>query len=119
MLTDPVHLLVTHLLSIVGFAMATVVFAVLVVQRRSPGTTFAWLLAIVLVPYVGVPLYLVFGGRKLTKKPGKARLYNPLAVTTDGSIGGMLHASGAPAPRGGNAFELFVTGETAFEAVIA
>jgi len=98
--TGIVHLLVTHLLSIVGFVMATVLIAVILVQRRAPGTTFAWLLVIVLVPYVGVPLYLVFGGRKLGASR-KARL-----------------ASGPPPPSAGNAFELFVTGEAAFAAII-
>ena len=116
--TDLVHLLVTHALSIVGFAMATLLIAVIVVQRRAPGTTFAWLLAIVLVPYVGVPLFLVFGGRKLATT-GKARLYLPSPSPTDGSIGNMLHASGAPPPRAGNSFELFVTGEAAFAAIVA
>jgi cardiolipin synthase len=94
----PQHLLVSHLLSIVGFAMATVLIAVIVVQRRAPGTTFAWLLAIVLIPYIGVPLFLMFGGRKLTRGD-KAQLREPPA-------------------RDGNTFELFTTGEGAFAAII-
>src|SRR5882724_8714907 len=111
MTTDPVHLLVSHLLSIVGFAMAVVVIAVLVVQRRSPGTTFAWLLAIVLIPYIGVPLYLVFGGRKLKMRGGKQRLYAPVPeLEQEDSFGGMLCASGAPPPRAGNSLELYTSG---------
>src|SRR5262245_50704119 len=99
--------------------MATLLITVIVVQHRAPGTTFAWLLAIVLVPYVGVPLFLVFGGGKLTTtSKTTARLYRPGPSLTDGSIGGMLHASGAPPPRTGNSFELFVTGEAAFAAIV-
>ena len=49
------HLLLSHLSAIIGFAMATLLIATIVGQRRAPGTTFAWLLAIVLIPYVGVP----------------------------------------------------------------
>lgn len=112
------HLLVTHALSIVGFVMATVLIAVLLVQRRAPGTTFAWLLAIVLAPYLGVPLYLVFGGRKLRgnlKRP----LYARGVLAADGSLAAMLHASGAPPPRAGNAFELYTSGEAAYAAVLA
>ncbi|MGH6962407.1 MAG: PLDc N-terminal domain-containing protein [Dongiaceae bacterium] len=30
---------------------------------RTPQGTIAWLIALVLLPYVAVPLYLVFGGR--------------------------------------------------------
>ena len=94
----PQPLLISHLLSIVGFAMATVLIAVIVVQRRAPGTTFAWLLAIVLIPYLGVPLYLMFGGRKVGTR-GKAQLREP-------------------PPRDGNSFELYTTGESAFAAVL-
>ena len=115
-----VHLLISHLLSIVGFAMATVLIAVIVVRRRAAGTTFAWLLAIVLIPYVGVPLYLVFGGRKLRSNRGKAKLYETdgAAKVQDASLAAMLCASGAPPPRTGNSFELYPTGEAAFAAII-
>jgi cardiolipin synthase len=34
-------------------------------QRRSPTAAVSWVLAISLVPYVGLPLYLMFGTRKL------------------------------------------------------
>jgi cardiolipin synthase A/B len=44
-------------------------------QRRPVGSAIAWLLAVVLIPYLGVPLYLVFGGRKLSRRAsGKERL---------------------------------------------
>ena len=33
-------------------------------QRRPTGSSFAWLLAIILIPYLGIPCYLIFGGRK-------------------------------------------------------
>jgi cardiolipin synthase len=34
-------------------------------QRRSPTAAISWVLTIALVPYVGLPLYLLFGTRKL------------------------------------------------------
>ncbi len=44
-------------------------------QRRPVGSAIAWLLAVVLIPYLGVPFYLVFGGRKLSRRAsGKLRL---------------------------------------------
>jgi cardiolipin synthase len=108
------------LLSVVGFAMATLLLAVVVVQRRAPGTTYAWLLAIVLIPYVGVPLFLVFGGRKLRSTRGKSRLYPDVSKGVDrATIGGMLCASGAPPPRAGNGYTLYPTGEAAFASIIA
>ncbi|HTR51975.1 MAG TPA: phospholipase D-like domain-containing protein [Kofleriaceae bacterium] len=116
------QLLASHLSTILGFAMATLLTAAIVAQRRAPGTTFAWLLAIVLIPYVGVPLYLVFGGRKLKRRGGKAALYAKGAEAPAGphdTIASMLCASGAPPPRAGNTFELLPTGETAFAEIVA
>jgi cardiolipin synthase len=113
------HLIVSHISTIVGFVMATLLLATSVADRRAPGTMFAWLLAVVLIPYVGVPLYLVFGGRKLRKQGGKARLYaSARPVDREHSLAAMLCASGAPPPREGNRFELLPTGEGAFAAIL-
>jgi cardiolipin synthase len=116
------HLVATHLLSIVGFAMAVLLIANIVREQRTPGSTFAWLLAITLVPYVGVPLYLIFGGRKLKRQASrKALLYapGPSALREGASdLERMLVGLGAPPARNGNRFQLLTTGETAFAAVI-
>ncbi len=108
-----------HLASIAGFVMGAVLIAVIVVQRRAPGTTIAWLLAIVFIPYVGVPAYLVFGGRKL-RSTSKPRLYRPQDApeAARGTIAGMLCVSGSPPPRTGNTVEFHATGEQAFAAVV-
>ncbi len=53
----------THL----GFLLALVLMAGLLRQRRSPSSTIAWLLVILLLPYIGVPLYIMFGGRKMKR----------------------------------------------------
>ena len=34
-------------------------------QRRHPSAAVAWVVALVLLPYVALPLYLMFGRRKL------------------------------------------------------
>src|SRR5438309_12094814 len=36
-------------------------------QRRQPAAAIAWVITLALVPYVGLPLYLVFGTRKLAR----------------------------------------------------
>src|SRR5271167_34334 len=33
-------------------------------QRRNPSAAIAWVIALVLLPYVALPLYIVFGNRK-------------------------------------------------------
>jgi cardiolipin synthase len=41
-------------------------------QRRNPAAAVAWVITLALVPYVGLPLYLVFGTRKLARPRGGA-----------------------------------------------
>jgi cardiolipin synthase A/B len=48
-------------------------------QRRPAGSAIAWLLAVVLIPYLGVPLYLVFGGRKLSRRASRKQRLGGLA----------------------------------------
>src|SRR5258707_11680443 len=61
------HGLVAEFFAIGGFMLAFFLVAGLMSEKRAPANTFAWLLIIVLVPWVGVPLYLLLGGRKLRK----------------------------------------------------
>ena len=52
----------SHLVLLLGFLLAIPVIAQMLRQRRSPAGTWAWLLIMVLVPYLGIPLYLMLGG---------------------------------------------------------
>jgi cardiolipin synthase A/B len=60
--------LFAHLLTSIGFVLALAFLSHILRERRSPTSTIAWLLAIVFIPYIGVPLYLLFGGRKMIRK---------------------------------------------------
>ena len=46
------------LFSLAGFVLALFLVARLMGEKRAPANTLAWLLVIVLVPWIGVPLYL-------------------------------------------------------------
>ena len=46
-------------------------------QRRAPAAAISWVLTIALVPYIGLPLYLLFGTRKFVRL-GSRRLRSPL-----------------------------------------
>lgn len=63
----PIYLILTTLFTAFGFVLSGVLIWTLLHRHRSPTSTFAWLLAIVLLPYVGIPLYLILGGRKLDR----------------------------------------------------
>jgi cardiolipin synthase len=126
------HLIGTHLLSIVAFLMAAILLARASQQRRQTGSTLAWLLAIVLIPYVGVPFYLVFGGRKVKRRAAATGGASKRVASSDaqrsiegddgsaaGRLGRMLRASGGMAATNGNRIELLGDGEAAFAAVMA
>ncbi|MBI9075681.1 MAG: PLDc N-terminal domain-containing protein [Desulfatibacillum sp.] len=53
-----------NVLPALGFILAMLVFAHILMTRRSPPSTLAWLMAIIFVPVVGVTLYILLGGRK-------------------------------------------------------
>jgi cardiolipin synthase A/B len=63
-----VNWLLAHLLSSIGFILALAFLSHILGERRSPTSTLAWLIAILFIPYIGVPLYLMLGGRKMTLK---------------------------------------------------
>ena len=116
------HLFVPHLLSIVSFVFAILLVARAGSQRRPTGSTVAWLLAIVLVPYLGVPLFLLLGGRKVSRLAGTkhkllAAPIPPQVDPNDAPLTRMLCAGGAAVPTRGNQIELLGTGEVSFEAV--
>ena len=60
--------LLAHLLSSLGFILALAFLSHILRERRSPTSTLAWLIAIIFIPYISVPLYLMLGGRKMTRK---------------------------------------------------
>lgn len=112
--------LIPHLLTVVGFILALLAIARLLSERRQPGNTFAWLLAIAFVPYVGVPLYLMLGGRKIKRLIAtKPLLRTPTATAQPPNqslspTARVLSQNGAGPPLGGNQLRLLTTGEAAF-----
>lgn len=121
------HPIVPHLLTVAGFVLALFVIARLFAEKRQPGNTFAWLLIIVLAPYVGVPLYLLFGGRKLKRLMAAKTRMSP---SLDGSTPPFdlssqtlptvqtINASGACPPTAGNRVQLLESGEDAYAALV-
>ncbi|SPD76384.1 Phospholipase D/Transphosphatidylase [uncultured Desulfobacterium sp.] len=63
-----IHGIILHFLPSLGFILAVILLAHILRQRRSPTSTLAWLLTIIFIPYIGVPFYLMFGGRKMKRK---------------------------------------------------
>ena len=106
----------------IGFLLALVLLAHILRQRRSPSTTLSWLMAIVFVPYIGVPLYMIFGGRKISRVTEIKQLplqsasssVAPEAATREPQI----FSGGFPPTRGNKAI-LLTNGTQAFHRILA
>ena len=93
-----------HALSILSFFLTLILVAKVLSERRAPGSTMAWLLIMGLIPYVGIPLYLLVGDRKVKRIANqKEKLYLNL---------------GAPKTTSGNEFTSLPTGEEAYKAIL-
>ncbi|MEO5969088.1 MAG: phospholipase D-like domain-containing protein [Bdellovibrionia bacterium] len=111
--------IVQHLLSVISFLLGMLLISQLLRERKAPGSTVAWLLLMILIPYVGAPLYLTFGGRKIKKRASKKqRLYPSLPFWKASleilPIERILLSSGVPSIKSDNHVELLSTGEQAY-----
>ncbi|MDB6094885.1 MAG: cls [Verrucomicrobia bacterium] len=114
--------LIADLITLAGFGLALLLVARLMSQKKAPANTFAWLLIIVLVPYVGVPLYLLFGGRKLRRLAARKTPLAPRlphrsdtpSIFAQRPVAQTIMASGAGGPVAGNRLQLLMTGEETF-----
>ena len=59
--------IIAHFFEIAGYLFALILIPRILLERHHPGATIAWLLAIGLIPYLGVPLYFLIGGKRIRK----------------------------------------------------
>lgn len=108
-----------HVASICGFLLAFFLVAKLMNERRAPANTVAWLLGIVFIPWLGVPLYLFLGGRKLRRlakdkgalRPHPLDLGAPPLTGVCAPVAKTVESSGGYGPVGGNRVKLLLSGE--------
>ncbi len=113
----------THLAFIIGFVIAIAVATHMLRQRRSPAGTVAWLLVILLLPYIGVPLYLLLGVRKVHWViDSKAKIQLPDCAVQSHSKAGLidrlLRTYDIPDATIGNRVTLCQTGEEGYERLV-
>jgi cardiolipin synthase len=95
-------LTVAHLLTLHGlFTLAAVLLYAIIShvmqQRRNPAAAIAWMLFIILAPYLALPAFLTFGSRKLECRHANAAA-EPLAHSTEAWAIETILALGQPAP---------------------
>lgn len=112
-----------HLFLFLGTGLGTILAVHILLQRKSSAVTLAWLLAIVFVPYVGVPLYIALGGRKVRRTAARkshlrlAGVELPASEGT-GPVRNLLKAYGMPGPCTNNELDLLGSGEETYRCLI-
>jgi cardiolipin synthase len=112
------HWVATHLATVLVTLLVIPFLARILRERRSPGSTLAWIVAVLAVPYVGIPLYLILGPRKWGRR--QKPLSSAIGADVDRvepAIARLLCSEGIGAPTEGNSVELLPTGEDAFARV--
>lgn len=117
------YLWIQQLLSTFSFLLGAYLVLRLLSQRKNPGSTWAWLLTMILIPYLGVPLFLFFGRRKMRNSSlKKPELYSriPFEETNHNRhiVERILLSSGAPRKRTANKMSLLSNGEIAYHEII-
>lgn len=112
------YLLFEHLAVVFGVLAVALAMVLALQQRRSPQSSVAWILSIILLPYLALPLFLVLGVRKRGRRFAPidfSDMRGPEAGTT--AMARTFAGLGAPMPVGGNRISLHVTPQAARSAL--
>jgi cardiolipin synthase len=115
--------ILTYLFLIISFLLGLVLIAHVLLQKRPPSGTIAWLLVIGFLPWVGVPLYLFFGGRKVARhvaRKGQLNLNRDTSIPDDEAhvIDRLLRSYAIGGAETGHRLRLCPTGQERFEAMV-
>jgi len=114
--------ILTYLFFIVSFLLGFVLIAHILLQKRAPSGTIAWLLVILFLPYLGVPLYLMFGGRKMQRhvnRKGRLDLASDRQIPEEqaGVFDRLLRTYNLAGAESGHAVQFCRTGAETFQAM--
>lgn len=115
-----------HILSLVTFVLIIILVESLLRKEQGPTITLLWLFLIVLIPYIAIPIYLIFGARKIKKiSEKKSKLYakkilpnfnNPQNIVE--LTQKLLESTGAPPSSNTNNVIVIDNGEKAFKILV-
>ena len=93
-------------------------------QRRHPSAAIAWFLSLALMPYVALPLYLLFGNRKVARPNATSRVIPTLSANREDSqamtrIQILAGTLGLPEPSSYDCFTLHQDGRHALQSLIS
>lgn len=86
-------------------------------QRRAPAAAISWVLAIALIPYVGLPLYLLFGTRKLVHSGSRILTFTPSLDSDDAWPRQLAASMGQPPVASYKSLRIHTDGKQALQAL--
>jgi len=119
-------------LSTAGYIFAFMLIPRIILERRQPAATVAWVLSIALLPVIGVPLYFLLGERRI-RRHIRAKIDavgsvessvenrvrpNALSSSVAADCGSVLGTAGAPPPVTGNRVSVIHQGEEAYRSIL-
>jgi cardiolipin synthase len=120
-------------LNIAGYVFAFFLIPRIILERRHPSATLAWMLAIVLLPLIGIPLYFLIGVRRV-RRHIRAKIAAVASVAPSlshrllpeeipGAIGErcsrILLAAGTPPTTEGNRVTFLRASDEAYDSVLS
>ncbi|SFN21476.1 phospholipase D-like domain-containing protein [Nitrosomonas communis] len=112
-------LLLHGLFAVIGLLVYVVATHVLQ-QRRHPSAAVGWVLFMMLLPYAALPLYLLFGTRKLTRSGRLRASAHAIPLNADRGVwpAEMAAALGQPRPANYRALCIHVDGTESLQALL-
>lgn len=110
-----------HFVVVLSVALTMLAAVFVLQQRRTPQSTAAWLLFILLVPYLAIPLFLALGFRKQGSRFARIRfsaVADRRTEATDLRIERDFIHFGVPAATRGNRLDVLANGQDAWRALI-
>ncbi|HPS55020.1 MAG TPA: cardiolipin synthase [Sedimentisphaerales bacterium] len=113
----------THIVMILGLILGLMLTSHIILQKRSSSGTMAWLLVIIFLPYIGVPLYFMLGGRKMRRRASQKNIIGLEQVVepvekSENPTDHLLQTYNIPAAAAGNDIKLCTTGEDIYKSFI-
>ncbi len=107
-----------QLLTVIAIVLAFGAIAHMLSSKRKPRSMIAWLLVIFTIPYIGIPLYVIFSGRKIEKsllRKGRLKLTaHKKKDNLDCKISNFLTSQKIPPPTSKNRVHICKNGVEAY-----
>jgi cardiolipin synthase len=119
---DLANIIFYHSLVIGGELLVILLLAHMLYRRRSPVSIIAWLLAMILIPYIAVVFYFIFGFRKRENRYKKEHIQlhkYPYNHSPLNPINEVLRSYGIADTRKNENFELYTDSELAYKELMS